>query len=102
MSRSLDRWFQDIITAEKRRVMRSGITSAVSTAESIRKGIHRVPGLSEVNAQADALGKKPLHHYVFCTHEVPYWRTCAKCGRDHARAQRNADLILHSSQKLVK
>lgn len=92
---SLDGWFKQIITAEKRRQMRNGVASAVSTAESIRKGIHRVPGASETVPVV-----KPLHHYVFCSHNVPYWRTCTKCGRDKHLAQRNAQMILNAATKL--
>lgn len=98
MPRSLDRWFQDVINNEKRRQMRSGVASAVSTAESIRKGIKRVPSLSETNEPV----VKPLHHYVFCSHNIPYWRTCAKCGRDKALAQRNAEMILSKASTITK
>lgn len=98
MPRSLDRWFQDIITAEKRRQMRTGVASQVANNEAIRKGIKRVPSLSEINQPV----VKPLHHYVFCTHNVPYWRCCAKCGRDKELATRNASMILGKASGLVK
>jgi|SRR6478735_709422 len=100
MPRSLDKWFQDVITNEKRRQMRSGVSSQISNNEAIRKGLRRIPSKSELNAQADALNKKPLHHYVFCSHNIPYWRTCAKCGRDKASAARNAEMILTKSRCL--
>jgi len=34
------------------------------------------------------------YHYVFCTHNKPYWQTCSKCGRDKELARRNADIVL--------
>lgn len=102
MKTDLKTYFSRILTNEKRRQMRMGVNSEVSSQEKIRRGIHRVPGKTELNAKAEALELKPLHHYIFCTHNVPYWRCCAKCGRDHVNAQRNAEMILQSSQRLVK
>lgn len=100
-SSNLEGYFQKIINNEKRRQMKSGISSQISNNEAIRVGIKRIPGLSETNAKASALELKPLHHYVFCTHEVPYWRTCAKCGRTKELAERNANMILRSTHKLA-
>lgn len=97
MKENLNEYFTHIITQAKRQKLRSGIASAVSTAESIRKGIHRIPSKSEANAVA----VQPLHHYVFCSHNVPYWRTCAKCGRDKELAERNAEMILGKAHTLV-
>lgn len=95
MSRSLNQWFDKIILDAKRTKLRNGVNQAVSNAESIRKGIHRIPSASEAQP---ALA--PLHHYVFCSHNVPYWRTCAKCGRDRTLAQRNAEMILNKANQL--
>ena len=52
----------------------------------------REMGSSELNNLRNA--KRPNHYYIFCTHEVPYWRTCTKCGRDKNLAKRNADMVL--------
>jgi hypothetical protein len=102
MPRSLDRWFQDIIIAEKRKRMRRGVNQQINQSEAIRTGIHRIPSKSEANAQSAALALKPLHHYVFCSHNVPYWRTCTKCGRDSKLAERNATMILGKASGMTK
>ncbi|SRR5258708_3599458 len=36
------------------------------------------------------------YYAVFCTHHVPYYRPCGKCGRDKALAQRNIQIVLKS------
>lgn len=38
--------------------------------------------------------KPANYHYVFCSHNKPYWDTCSKCGRDKELARRNAELVL--------
>lgn len=40
--------------------------------------------------------KSKGYHYVFCTHNKPYWQTCSKCGRDKDLARRNADIVLRA------
>lgn len=32
-------------------------------------------------------------YYAFCTHRVPYWRTCSGCKRDKGMAARHASLM---------
>lgn len=95
MSSSMNEYFNRIITDAKRAKMRSGVNQQVAQQEKIRKGIHRIPGKSEETPVV-----KPLHYYVFCSHEVPYWRTCTKCGRDKELARRNAEMILQKSTVL--
>jgi hypothetical protein len=97
MKQNLNEYFTNIITNAKRQKMKSGVASQVANNEAIRKGIHRVPSASEINQQA----VKPLHHYVFCSHQIPYWRPCTKCGRDRVLAQRNADMIFKKANSLV-
>jgi hypothetical protein len=92
----LSKYFTSIITKAKRAKLKSGIASQIANNEAIRKGIHRIPGKSEETPVV-----APLHHYVFCSHNVPYWRPCAKCGRDRALAQRNAEMIFKKANQLV-
>jgi hypothetical protein len=90
--KDLGSYFQRILTNASRAAMRKGVNSEISKAESIRNGIKRIPGNSETNNPDGA--KAPNHHYIFCSHEVPYWRVCTKCGRDKELASRNAQLVL--------
>lgn len=92
--RDLGRYFQTILVNAQRDAMRKGINSEVAKNETIRKSIHRVPGKSETENPHTVAAKQPNHYYIFCSHEVPYWRTCTKCGRDKNLASRNADMVL--------
>jgi hypothetical protein len=90
MKQNFTDYLQNVVTKAKRSEMRHGVASEINKNGSIRTGIHREPSLSETNREA----KQPNHHYIFCSHEVPYWRCCAKCGRDKNLAARNAELVL--------
>jgi len=106
MPRSLKRslflspdYFTNLITKAKRAKLRSGVANEVAHNENARKGIKREAGASERAAQ---IAKKPLHHYVFCSHNIPYWRICSKCGRDRISAERNAEMILGKAIATLK
>lgn len=47
------------------------------------------------------IAKAPGHYSLFCTHEVPYWRPCTKCGRDKAAAEKNISIVLKSVRGLA-
>lgn len=100
MKQSFNDYLAKLVTNAKRAQMRRGVASAISDCEAARKGIKRDASYHSPNLNRDS-AKQPLHHFVFCTHEVPYWRACAKCGRDAALAARNAEMILRESAKLV-
>jgi hypothetical protein len=89
---NLDAILSRVQRESARSAMRSGIASEISQREAIRKGIKFDQPTSVKNHEV----KQPNHYYVFCSHEVPYWRTCGKCGRDKSLASRNADLVLRS------
>lgn len=58
--------------------------------------LRREKSPNEVGGANASEAKAAKYHYVFCTHNVPYWRPCTKCGRDKELAKRNADLVLRS------
>lgn len=99
--KNLNSYITNVLTKAKRAELRSGIASAVSSAESIRKGIKRVPNADEINKLITEGAKQPLHHYVFCSHNIPYWRTCKKCGRNRVSAERNAKMILSKCESFI-
>lgn len=90
MKRSFTDYISNIVTNAQRANTRRDISNEVGVDTRIRKGVHYKPAASQRNSEH----KAPNHHYVFCTHEVPYWRTCSKCGRDNFLAKQNAEMVL--------
>lgn len=81
-----------ILTSALRQHLQNEVASEISQCEAIRKGIHFDQPTSVKNAEVKAAN----YHYVFCSHNIPYWRVCGGCGRDKDLAKRNADLVLRS------
>ena len=79
-----------IVARARSAQLRASVSSAVAEGEAIRKGIHFDQPTSVKNHEV----KQPNHYYIFCSHEIPYWRPCTKCRRDKELAKRNADLVL--------
>ena len=61
----------------------------------------RLPSKDELNLIAANAKHGRGYFAVFCTHNVPYWTKCTKCGRNAASAAKNVPIVIASLKRLA-